>query len=75
MRVCFVLSRVFVFVCVPTSVCVEMVSEQGDGPEGSSTQVTFVRSLIRVTLHVSVQVGAARTRVAAQLALKRLLHP
>lgn len=57
-----------------TSVCVEMVSEQGDGPEGSSTQVTFVRSLVRVTLHVSIQVGAPGAGVATQLTLKRLLH-
>lgn len=57
-----------------TSVCVEMVSEQGDCPEGPSTQVTLVRSFISVALHVSVQVGAAGARVAAQLALERLLH-
>lgn len=57
-----------------TSVCVQVVPEQGDGPEGPPTQVTFVRPLIRVAFHVSVQIGASRTRVAAQLALKRLLH-
>lgn len=57
-----------------TSVRVEMVPQQGHRPEGSSTQVTFVRSLVRVALHVSVQVGASRARVATQLTLERLLH-
>lgn len=51
-----------------------MVSEQGDRPEGSATQVTLVRSFVGVALHVSVQIGAAGARVAAQLALERLLH-
>lgn len=54
---------------------VEVISEQRHRPEGSSTQVTLVRSLVGVALHVAVQVGAARTRVAAELTLKRLLHP
>lgn len=53
---------------------VQVVPQQGDGPEGPPTQVAFVRPLVRVALHVSVQVGAARTRVAAQLTLERLLH-
>lgn len=54
--------------------CVEVVSQQSHRPEGSPTQVTFVRSLVSVALHVPVQVGAARTRVAAELTLKRLLY-
>lgn len=51
-----------------------MIPQQGDRPEGSSTQVTLVRSLVCVALHVSVQVGASRTSVAAKLALERLFH-
>lgn len=57
-----------------TRMCIEMVSQQGDRPEGSSTQVTFVRSFVCVALHVSVQVGASRAGIATQLTLKRLLH-
>lgn len=57
-----------------TCVCVEVVSQQGDCPEGSSTEVTFVWSLIRVALHVPIQVRAPWTCVAAKLALKSLLH-
>lgn len=57
-----------------TCVCVEMVPQQGDSPEGTSTQVTFVRPLIRVALHVTVEVGASWAGVATQLALECLLH-
>jgi len=58
----------------PTSVCVEVVAEQGNCSEGSATQVTFVGPFVRVAFHVSVQVGAPGTGVAAQLTLERLLH-
>lgn len=37
-----------------TCVSVQMVPEQGDGPESSATQVTLVGSLVSVTLHVAV---------------------
>lgn len=54
--------------------CIEVVAEQGDCSEGSATQVTFVGPFVRVALHVSVQVGATGTGVAAQLTLECLLH-
>ena len=39
-----------------TSVCVEVVAEQGDRSEGSATQVTFMGPFVSVAFHVSVQV-------------------
>lgn len=54
--------------------CVEMVPQQGDCPESTSTQVAFVRPLICVTLHVTIKVGASWAGVATQLALECLLH-
>lgn len=51
-----------------------MVPQQGYSPEGTSTQVAFVRPLIRVALHVTVEVGAPWAGVATQLALECLLH-
>lgn len=57
-----------------TCVCVEMVPQQSDCSERPSTQVTFVGSLVRVALHVPVQVGASRAGVATELTLERLLY-
>lgn len=57
-----------------TRVCVEMVPQQSDCSERPSTQVTFVGSLVRVALHVPVQVGASRAGVATELTLERLLY-
>lgn len=57
-----------------TCVCVEMVPQQGDCPEGAPTQMALVRPLIRVALHVTVEVGASWAGVATQLALECLLH-
>lgn len=57
-----------------TCVCVEMVPQQSDCSERPSTQVTFVGSLVRVALHVPVQVGASRAGVATEFTLERLLY-
>ncbi len=57
-----------------TCVCVEVVPQQCDCSKGSSTQVTFMWSLVCVALHVSVQVGAPWTGVATQLTLESLLY-
>lgn len=57
-----------------TCMCVEMVPQQGDSPKGTSTQVAFVRPLISVALHVTVEVGASGARVATQLTLECLLY-
>lgn len=57
-----------------TCVCIEVVSQQCDCSECPSTQVTFMRSLVCMALHVSVQVGAPWTGVATQLTLESLLY-
>lgn len=57
-----------------TCMCVEVVSQQCDCSKGPSTQVTFMRPLICVALHVPVQVGATWTGVATQLTLESLLY-
>lgn len=54
--------------------CVEVVPQQCHCPKSSSTQVTFMRSLVCVALHVSVQVGAPWAGVATQLTLEGLLY-
>lgn len=54
--------------------CVEVVSQQCDCSERSPAQVTFMRPLICVALHVSVQVRAPWAGVAAQLTLESLLN-
>lgn len=51
---------------------VEMVPKQGDGSKGSPTQMALVRPLIRVALHVAVQIGASWAGVTTQLTLECL---
>lgn len=53
---------------------VEVVPQQRHSPEGSSTKMALVRPLIRVALHVAVQIGTARASVTAQLTLECLFN-
>lgn len=53
---------------------IQVVSQECDCSESTSAQVTFVRPLVRVTLHVSVEVGAPWAGVTTQLTLESLLH-
>lgn len=43
---------------------VEVVPQQCDCPEGTTTQVTFVRPLICVALHVAIKIRTPWTGVA-----------
>lgn len=51
-----------------------MVPQQCHSPEGSSTKMALVRPLIRVALHVAIQIGTAWAGVTAQLTLECLLN-
>lgn len=57
-----------------TCVCIQVVSQQCDRSKSPSTQVTFMWPLVRVALHVTVQVGASWTGVATKLTLESLLY-
>lgn len=57
-----------------TCVCVQVVPQQRDCSEGSATQVTFVRPLVSVALHVSIQIRTSWAGVATELTLESFLH-